>query len=618
MPVIIIESPNKVKKVKTYSEMEVFATIGHFMELKDVVEENFKPIFEYMPDKKKSIFYYLERCKGQEVYIATDPDREGYAIGKMFYDKVKNIAKAVYRAEFHEITETGIKKGLKEAKLFSNTNTEFYNSFLARRVGDRLIGFSLSPYLSKSLSVKGLSVGRVQTPALSLIVQREREILNFEKLSLEEKTSHQIQGKLEQFDLIIKHIDSDGKEIRFENQDEAHKIFNSLLDQSQALVTDIKISQVKKSPPKPFITSTLLKAGSTQLKLGTQRIQQLAQMLFEAGLITYIRTDAEILSQEFLQEYQEFYSQIYPQYQRREYKAKNSQAEAHEAIRITHCHRHEEINEILDREDITDPEARALYKIIFKNTICSQAKDALYEQQEIFFKVRMCDFKCVSKRVIDRGYLDIFQEEEKEEISTFITNVRKGDLLKISELFLKEIQKEAPQRFKEADFVSILEKRGIGRPSTYATYIPLLLNRDYIQIIDEKNRVIAPTNKGISVIDFLSNDLDHKWILDLDFTKEMEEKLDLIVEKKFQYLSFMQELNQKIPSNNTSENEKRNNQNLESKIYPPTEKQIKFVELIANSLKLEIPIDYKNNVFVCKNFIDKNIQTFNQSKNKPT
>lgn len=612
MAVIIIESPNKIKKVKAYSGMEVFATVGHFMELKNIdINKGFSPTFDYLQDKKKNIFYYIERCKNQEVYIATDPDREGYAIGKMFFDKVKNVAKAVYRAEFHEITESGIKKGLKEAVLFQNTNFEYYNSFLARRVGDRLIGYSLSPYLSKELSQKALSAGRVQTPTLGLIVQREREIQAYEAMRDEDKITYCVQAKLKDPSIVIKHIDDERKEVKFDDLQSANEVLKSIEGNQTALITEIKTSQTKKSPPKPFITSTLLKAGSKKLGLSTQAIQQLAQSLFEAGLITYIRTDAEFLSQEFLQEAQAFYSPIYPQYQRREYTSKNSQAEAHEAIRITHCHRFEEMQNILAKENITDPNSRALYELIFKNTICSQAKDSIYEKKEIFLKIRMTDFKCVSTRLLDGGFMGIFgekQEEEKAEEGAIQLDLpfEEGQLVALESIYIANIKKEAPKRYKEADFISVLEKRGIGRPSTYSTYLPLLCNREYIQISNDKTRTITPTSKGISVVDFFKKD-SNAWILDVEFTKEMEEKLDLIVKGEFKYLAFMQELEQKIPcmSGYLSDTPK------ERKIYPPSQKQIEFAQKIANDLSIALPDGYQEDLNICKEFIDKNLKTLN-------
>ncbi len=221
--VIIIESPNKVAKIKEITGAKVFATIGHFMQLKSYDENNnFKPTFEYDPQKKKRIFEIIEACKNKKVYIATDPDREGYAIGYHFYEKIKKIASSIYRAEFFEITPSGINKGLQNALLFENTNKQMYQSALARRVADMLLGFTLSPYLGKALGqMKGSSAGRVQTPCLKLIVDRDREIEKFK--ALPEKVSYQIQAKINDNanrEVIIKHCDEKGEEIKFNDKEE--------------------------------------------------------------------------------------------------------------------------------------------------------------------------------------------------------------------------------------------------------------------------------------------------------------------------------------------------------------------------------------------------------------
>ncbi len=255
--VIIIESPNKIKKIASITGAKVLATIGHFMELEGIEGENFKPQFAYKPDKKQQIYAMIEQCKDKRVYIATDPDREGYAIGKMFYEKIKNVAKEVFRAEFHEITESGINKGLQSALLFENTNFNYYESFLARSVSDYYIGYTLSPYLGDCLQQrKGNSAGRVQTPCLKLIVDRDKEIETFKALPENQKLSYQIQAKIydaHNREVILRHCDGEGKEIKFESQEQALTILEPLKECKMALVLDIKHSTLSSQPPKPFI-----------------------------------------------------------------------------------------------------------------------------------------------------------------------------------------------------------------------------------------------------------------------------------------------------------------------------------------------------------------------------
>ncbi len=540
--VIIIESPNKVAKIKEITGAKVFATIGHFMQLKSYDENNnFKPTFEYDPQKKKRIFEIIEACKNKKVYIATDPDREGYAIGYHFYEKIKKIASSIYRAEFFEITPSGINKSLQNALLFENTNKQMYQSALARRVADMLLGFTLSPYLGKALGqMKGSSAGRVQTPCLKLIVDRDREIEKFKALPENEKVSYQIQAKINDNanrEVTIKHCDEKGEEIKFNDKEEALKLFESLKDNKACLLKDLKTSVVETKPKKPFITSTLLERASSELGLGIAEVQSLAQSLFEAGLITYIRTDAESLSVEFLNEAESFYLPIYKEvYQKREYKAgKQSQAEAHEAIRITHPHTTEDLESIVYNANITNQDALKLYQLIFERTIESQGKNAIYDKQDLLFKIKNEYFKCSVKGLKSAGFLAMFSKKElkndesnddkdnKEKEQNAQFNLKIDDVLSLNDLVLAIIKRNAPSAYKAADFVKLLENKGIGRPSTYASYLPTLVKREYISISQDKKHIITPTHKGKRVVEVFEN--AYQFIIDLTYTKQMEEVL---------------------------------------------------------------------------------------------
>ncbi|WQY15174.1 type IA DNA topoisomerase [Helicobacter pylori] len=617
--VIIIESPNKVAKIKKITGAKVFATIGHFMQLKSYDENNnFKPTFEYDPQKKKCIFEIIEACKNKKVYIATDPDREGYAIGYHFYEKIKKIASSIYRAEFFEITPSGINKGLQNALLFENTNKQMYQSALARRVADMLLGFTLSPYLGKALGqMKGSSVGRVQTPCLKLIVDRDREIEKFKALPENEKVSYQIQAKINDSanrEVIIKHCDEKGEEIKFNDKEEALKLFESLKDNKACLLKDLKTSVVETKPKKPFITSTLLERASSELGLGIAEVQSLAQSLFEAGLITYIRTDAESLSVEFLNEAESFYLPIYKEvYQKREYKAgKQSQAEAHEAIRITHPHKYEDLESIVY---ITNQDALKLYRLIFERTIESQGKNAIYDKQDLLFKIKNEYFKCSAKSLKSAGFLAMFskkelenddernddkEDKEKEQNAQF--NLKIDDMLSLNDLVLATIKRNAPSPYKEAGFVKLLENKGIGRPSTYASYLPTLLKREYISISQDKKRTITPTHKGKRVIEVFEN--AYQFIIDLTYTKQMEEVLDEIVENKSSYLDFLQNLATKCPK---IEKLERN----DDEIKPSSEGQITYIENILRDLQLDLSEEFKNykeDNRIAKAFLDRYIK----------
>ncbi len=619
--VIIIESPNKVAKIKEITGAKVFATIGHFMQLKSYDENNnFKPTFEYDLQKKKRIFEIIEACKNKKVYIATDPDREGYAIGYHFYEKIKKIASSIYRAEFFEITPSGINKGLQNALLFENTNKQMYQSALARRVADMLLGFTLSPYLGKALGqMKGSSAGRVQTPCLKLIVDRDREIEKFKALPENEKVSYQIQAKINDSanrEVTIKHCDEKGEEIKFNDKEEALKLFESLKDNKACLLKDLKNSVVETKPKKPFITSTLLERASSELGLGIAEVQSLAQSLFEAGLITYIRTDAESLSVEFLNEAESFYLPIYKEvYQKREYKAgKQSQAEAHEAIRITHPHKYEDLESIVYNASITNQDALKLYRLIFERTIESQGKNAIYDKQDLLFKIKNEYFKCSVKGLKSAGFLAMFskkelendesnddkEDKEKEQNAQF--NLKIDDVLSLNDLVLATIKRNAPSPYKEAGFVKLLENKGIGRPSTYASYLPTLLKREYISISQDKKRTITPTHKGKRVIEVFEN--AYQFIIDLTYTKQMEEVLDEIVENKSSYLDFLQNLATKCPK---IEKLERN----DDEIKPSSEGQITYIENILRDLQLDLSEEFKNykeDNRIAKAFLDRYIK----------
>ncbi|WP_231254052.1 type IA DNA topoisomerase [Helicobacter pylori] len=619
--IIIIESPNKVAKIKEITGAKVFATIGHFMQLKSYDENNnFKPTFEYDPQKKKRIFEIIEACKNKKVYIATDPDREGYAIGYHFYEKIKKIASSIYRAEFFEITPSGINKGLQNALLFENTNKQMYQSALARRVADMLLGFTLSPYLGKALGqMKGSSAGRVQTPCLKLIVDRDREIEKFKALPENEKVSYQIQAKINDNanrEVIIKHCDEKGEEIKFNDKGEALKLFESLKDNKACLLKDLKTSVVETKPKKPFITSTLLERASFELGLGIAEVQSLAQNLFEAGLITYIRTDAESLSVEFLNEAESFYLPIYKEvYQKREYKAgKQSQAEAHEAIRITHPHKYEDLESIVYNASITNQDALKLYRLIFERTIESQGKNAIYDKQDLLFKIKNEYFKCSAKSLKSTGFLAMFSKKElendesnddkdnKEKEQNAQFNLKIDDVLSLNDLVLATIKRNAPSAYKEADFVKLLENKGIGRPSTYASYLPTLLKREYISISQDKKHTITPTHKGKRVIEVFEN--AYQFIIDLTYTKQMEEVLDEIVENKSSYVDFISNLNSKCPK---IEKLERN----DDEIKPSSEGQITYIENILRDLQLNLSEEFKNykeDNRIAKAFLDRYIK----------
>ncbi|WP_101007168.1 type IA DNA topoisomerase [Helicobacter pylori] len=629
--VFIIESPNKIAKIKELTGSSfVFATGGHFVELVNIeVSKEFNPIFEIKKstDKKKDksahINYMINQCKDKVVYIATDPDREGYGIGYKFYEKIKNIAKTIYRTEFHEITKSGVEKGLNNAVLFSQSNLNLYYSWLGRIVSDQFVGFTLTPYLRKNIKNFEVSAGRVQTPTLSILVELDRKIQAFEQKNIDEKLSYSIEAIIDVLgsQISITLVEENKRKV-FETKELAQNFLNDLKNNLNplAFLDSIEQKDKEKSPPKPFTTSNLLKDGVRILEMGVKQIQEHAQKLFEAGLITYIRTDSEALSKEYLQEHQAFFENIYPSvYEYREYRAgKNSQAEAHEAIRITHPHRYEDLKKVCEKHNITDIDDLKVYTLIFFNTICSQSKNAIYENTILNFKVKTHSFKCSFSKLKSKGFKAIkdLEEEKKdeEEIESDLdfSSLQLKTQMPILDFNIKELKAKAPSPYTESTFIAMMETYGIGRPSTYTSVFEILKNKNYITL-EGKNRKITPTALGKSIVDFFLNDNQTQWIaiskVDDSFTKKLEEMLDMIIKDgKNAYLDLMQNIQKKLGTeiSNLYRNNSNNNASATKKeMIPPTEKQLNFVETIEKTLQIKASDMTKKDKFACMKFIEE-------------
>lgn len=597
--IIIIESPNKCEKIEKITGAKVYATKGHFKTLtKEIVKDyqSYEPIFEFKDSSVKNRMNAIfNDCKGKDVIIATDPDREGYGIGYMVYEVIKNIAKSIKRAEFHEITESGIKKGLDRAVPFANSNLKEFDSFKARAVGDKLVGFIMSPKYINKLNDKNISVGRVQTPALALIVKRELEIKEFEANPASKQVSYKIKANLKTKDGIEFSAINDNI---FTKKDEAEAKINDLNGASAKVYQiDTKQSQIK--PPAPLRTSQLQELANKKLGFSSDKTMGLAQKLFEKGLITYHRTDSNTISDEFINEVNaKFKDQEW--YEKREYKAgAQSQAEAHEAIRISHVHGYGEINEITAKENASDDE-KALYELIYLNSIQSQAKNAINENTTYDINISILSFKAKTSKCIYKGFKGALKEEtddeEKDKETLEIAlNLKQGDELEILSFELAEVKKQAPQRYKESNFISLLEKAGIGRPSTYATFLPILLKREYIEIQKKgKNANIVATNKGINFIQSIMS--DDEWISQSEFTKQMESVLDEISDGKVGYLDFIKPLHEKMGFEEPST----------SKVKPPSDKQLEWAKNLASNLNIELPKGIEEDWKICSEFIEKN------------
>lgn len=617
--IIIIESPNKKDKIQKISGFDTYATKGHFKSLtKNFIKDydSYEVEFDFSNEEaKKRMNFIFSQCSGKEVIIATDPDREGYAIGYLFFQVIKNKAKSIKRAEFHEITENGVKKGLATALPFNATNFKEFEAFKARAVGDKLVGFLLSPKYAKAIEDKNTSVGRVQTPALNLIVSKDEEIKAFNALSEDEKVSYKVRAKCQSANGTEFEIES---EKILKDKAELESFLNYISNNKEALFTQMQVKESKKAPPAPFRTSKLQEKANQILGFSPDDTMLLAQQLFENGLITYIRTDSNALSAEFIDEVQKAYNDK-EWYERREYKAgKQSQAEAHEAIRITHLHELSELDALFEK---TNKEAstklvdkhKALYTLIYKNSICSQAKDKVSELKSFEFDINGAPFKTSMSKVLYKGFESVFNDEsdenENENLQSEISQ-NKVDLSflqpneKVSVLDLQgvEVKKQAPSPYKESSFISLLEKEGIGRPSTYASFLPTLIKRRYVELQAKgKNKLIIPTQKGIEMIELLRK--DDEWITQSEYTRLMEEMLDAITEGKLGYKDFISPLHAKM-----------NYEKINKAESGATPKQIELVEKLAKEQNKEIPNDLFSDFTKTKAFIDELIKISNASK----
>lgn len=602
--VIIIESPNKEAKIAQITGAKVFATKGHFKTLTKLIVkdyQSYEPEFEFKDDKAKfAINKIIGECKGKEVIIATDPDREGYGIGYLFYEMVKNQAQSVKRAEFHEITEQGIKKGLDNAIPFSSSNFNEFSAFKARAVGDKLVGFILSPKYLQISKDYNVSVGRVQTPALSLIVKRELDIKEFNENAENKKIDYKIKVKLSKNGVEFYAINDN----IYQSIDEANEKIKSLNEIKKAKVYGVDKKEAQIKPSAPFRTSQYQEEANKKFGFSSEVAMALAQKLFEKGLITYHRTDSNSLSTEFLNEVENKFKSC-QWYEKREYKAGNqSQAQAHEAIRISHIHDFSEIENIAQKESLSDDEIKA-YTLIYTNSLLSQAKNAINENFTYDIDINTLSFKAKSSKVIYKGFKGVFEsftDDENEETQDEIKEVNNLELQKDEELDilsfeLQEVKKKAPSKYKESNFISLLEKEKIGRPSTYATFLPKLLQREFIQIVKKgKNNEIVATQKGINFIESLRNNGD-EWITKSEFTAQMEEVLDEISAGEQEYLNFIKPLHEKLGNVEVKEQEK--------KISPPSPKQLEFAKQLAQKTGLELPSNIEEDYKICNEFIEK-------------
>ncbi|MBI4993867.1 type I DNA topoisomerase [Candidatus Wolfebacteria bacterium] len=520
MNLIIVESPTKTKTISKYlkGDYSVTASVGHIRDLpknnKKAIdlEAGFAPHYETIKGKEKIISEIKTLAKkAKEVILATDPDREGEAIA--WHIKESCGLKNPKRIVFNEITQSAVEEAIKHPR---EIDMDLVKAQEARRVLDRLVGYDLSGLIWKKVRY-GLSAGRVQSPALRILMEREREIRafipeNFWVISAEFKTKKS--------DKIILICDEEPK-----NENEVNRIIE-IAKKNQWQIIDIKQTEAKRSPKPPFITSTLQQTASSRFGFSPSRTMMVAQKLYEQGLITYMRTDSVNLSKEALpQIYNEIENKFGKEYlSPRVYSSKSKNAqEAHEAIRPS------KISQFA--AGVTE-EQQKLYKLIWQRTIASQMSDAKTLRTKISANIIQAEiipnFSATGSIITFDGWLKADPAARGEDLE--LPKVSKDESLKLLNIESLGKQTEPPSRYTEAGLIKELEKRGIGRPSTYASIIKTIVDRGYVE---KEARTLKPTDTGDVVSTFLEQNFN-KYISD-SFTAEMEDELDEIATGKRKY-----------------------------------------------------------------------------------
>ena len=554
MNLLIVESPSKAKTIEKYlgAGWRVIASVGHVRDLVPEsgsvdTEHDFKPKWQIMPGKEKQIKLIMDEIKkADNIYLASDPDREGEAIAWHINDilNARNVLKGknVYRVAFHEITKNAIIEAIKNPREIDNNLVDAY---LVRRILDYLIGFGISPLLWKRNL--GKSAGRVQSVAVKLVVDREREIEKFipvEYWSVAANCNFQ----KNQFNAnLIKFNGTKIDKMTIENKSMVDKIVSDINTPTIGKISNIEKKKIQRHAYAPFTTSTLQQEAARKLRFSSKRTMATAQKLYEQGFITYMRTDATNLSNEAVTEIREFISHEYGDkflpksaniYVT---KSKNAQ-EAHEAIRPTHFAN--------ANADLSGDELK-LYNLIWKRTIACQMSNAEFDSVSIDIDVKNSVFHCVGTTRTFDGFMKVYIEDNEDEtddddnVKLPVLNI--NDEIEIKSLKTEQHFTQPPARFTEASLVKKLEELGIGRPSTYATIMSTIVDRKYVE--QDKQHRFHPTMAGWVLISYLSNYF--KDLVDVNFTAKTEDTLDDVSNGKSDKLSSLKSF--WIPTNETIE-----------------------------------------------------------------
>ncbi|EAL2830794.1 type I DNA topoisomerase [Campylobacter lari] len=539
---IIVESPAKAKTIGNFlgKDYEVIASKGHIRDLPKtsfgikIEDENFKPEYRISNDHSSLVKELKEKAKkAKTIYLATDEDREGEAIAYHIAKAINKDENSLPRIVFHEITKSSIENALKNPR---SLNVNSVNAQQTRRLLDRIVGYKLSPLLNQKIQ-KGLSAGRVQSAALKIIVDKEREIKAFIPLkyfSIDMIFEKDLQAELVEFQ------NQKIEKLSLTNGDRAKLIFEACKN-ANFKIKDIESKDRKIAPQAPFMTSTLQQSASNRLGFNPKKTMMIAQKLYEGvkthqgimGVITYMRTDSLNIAKEALEEVRKLikndFGKEYLPNKANIYTTKSKGAqEAHEAIRPTNL----SFTPKLASEFLEKDEAR-LYTLIYNRFLASQMNPAISQTQNVYAKSNEASFKISGRKILFDGHYKVYGDMDKDKI---LPNLKLEDILNIQNIELSSHFTEPPSRYSEAGLVKKLENLGIGRPSTYAPTISLLSAREYVRI-DKKQ--IIPNEIAFVVTEVLEQNFSD--IVDSDFTSKMEDKLDIIAEGKMDWQEVLRE-----------------------------------------------------------------------------
>ncbi len=546
---VIVESPTKAKTIHKIlgNDYSVKSSMGHLIDLPASsmgidVEKDFQPTYIVIKGRKKNLDELKKEAKASDqIYLAPDPDREGEAISWHLAGALKkgNEGKPVYRVVFHEITEHAIKEAFQHP---GKIDMDKVNAQQARRVLDRIVGYSLSPLLWQKVG-RGLSAGRVQSVALRLVVEREREIRAFvpqEYWELEAELEKQGsggrgQGAEEQKPFTAKLEKVDGQKAQVPNEETAKKLVAEL-EKAVYTVADIKEQDKRRNPQAPFTTSKMQQESFNKLRLSAERTMRIAQQLYEgvelgsdgsAGLITYMRTDSVRVAETAIQEVRGYiqtrFGEKYLPEKPNFYRSKKQAQEAHEAIRPTAVARTPE----KVKPYLTEDQYR-LYELIWNKFVASQMTPALYKQTTVDIEAGRCLFRTTGSHLLFDGFTVLYRDSDEEEDKELqVPSLSVKEVLRLIQLIPSQHFTKPPPRYTDASLVKTLEEKGIGRPSTYSPTIQTVVDRYYV---DRREGALHPTELGMVVTDLLVKHFPE--VLDYEFTANMEERLDEVEEGK--------------------------------------------------------------------------------------